>query len=599
MKKESCKSQGSEVADVENMLKHIQETAQIYVDILAEILKVDVTIITSDCIHIAGSGRMKKRIGDMSSYGLVVQETLHTRRLTVMEDPTTSPICISCERRQICDNVCEAWFPICIDDQVLGVLGFVCFDQAQKAQYLQNRDTFLHFLTQVGDLLTAKAKDELNEQRSQTVISLLENTLNHVDSGILVMDRNLKISRINRAGKKMLSIHEVDSRLPPLSLSHLGEQSDGADRYALKIGDISYTLAGRLYDLDMADYRRLFVFQKAGLEGSTTPGGSPPREVDRILGASPEIRAVKKQILAVAPSVSNVLVTGESGTGKELVAVALHGESDRAGGPLVAINCASIPENLLESELFGYVRGAFTGADSKGRPGLFEAANGGTVFLDEIGDMPFHLQAKLLRVLESRQVTRLGSSTPIKIDVRLVAATNQDLEAMVMEGKFRGDLYYRLNVIPIRLPPLRERPGDIRLLASSFIDRYCAVLNKDVRGIEDAFWDRLEQYAWPGNVRELQNTIEYVINMMPYSGILGESVLPVKFFREVGDADADVDGPTGLPDEDLNLAHMEQALIRRALTVYGSSSKAKAVIAQKMGISLATLYRKIKQYQLS
>ena len=580
---------------MEYLLESMGQTAQLYTDILSEILRLDVTIITSNRVRIAGSGRMRNRLGDMSSYGFVVQEAIDSRKLTVMEDPATSPICQKCPNVATCDNVCEAWLPLCVEDKVMGVLGFVCFDKTQKEEYLQNKETYQHFLVQFGDLLVAKAKDILHEKQNRNVIALLENTLNRVDSGILVMDQNFNISRINRAGKKMLSLRNINDKLPPITFRKTGNQVNGAAEYSLMLGDVDFLLSGRLYDLEMEEYQKLFVFQKASLSGPVDGELSlKVRELDRIQGNSPQISAVKEKIQIVAPSTSNVLITGKSGTGKELVAVAIHGESERSNYPFVAVNCASIPENLLESELFGYVRGAFTGADSKGRAGLFETANGGTVFLDEVGDMPLHLQAKLLRVLENRQVTRLGSSTSVKIDVRIVAATNRDLEEMVQAGTFREDLYYRLNVIPIQLPPLKERQGDVRLIAASFIDRYCAILNKSIQGTEDSFWERLEQYEWPGNVRELQNTIEYVMNMLPYSGILSASQLPAKFFSDEKNSRV----TALIPEENLNLADMEKKIIQRALTIYGPSPKAKPVIAAELGIGVATLYRKIKQYQL-
>lgn len=580
---------------MKRILMKMQETAQRYVEILAEILKVDVTIIDANCIRIGGSGRMRNRIGDMSSYGYVVKSAIEHKELTIMDDPKKSGICRVCPKLSVCDNICEVWLPLCVDEEVIGVLGFVCFEESQKQHFFGNREVFIRFLNQFGELLESKAKDILNEGRNQNVILLLENILNKVDSGILVMDQNLKISRINQAGKKLLFIQELNHKLPPITFHETGNQVQDLLEYSLQIGGFTYLLAGRFYDLDMEEYRKLFVFQKADLTSDENDGAGvrvKPRELNRILGVSSAVVSIREKIQIVAPSVSNVLITGESGTGKELVAVALHGESDRSNYPFVAVNCASIPENLLESELFGYVKGAFTGADAKGRTGLFEAANGGTVFLDEIGDMPLYLQVKLLRVLENREITRLGSNQTVKIDVRLVAATNKDIESMIQAGEFREDLYYRLNVIPMALSPLRERKEDIRVIATSFIERYSAVLNKMVRGIDEDFWRYLERYEWPGNIRELQNTIEYVMNMMPYSGMLEGSLLPGKFFQTNGTVRVEE------AIEDLNLENMERQMIKRALAIYGVSPEAKKMIAGKLGIGIATLYRKIKVYQL-
>jgi formate hydrogenlyase transcriptional activator len=232
--------------------------------------------------------------------------------------------------------------------------------------------------------------------------------------------------------------------------------------------------------------------------------------ISDLIGSSPKFRALLEEINMVAPVDSAVLLRGETGTGKEVVAQALHAASPRRQQAFVAINCAAIPAALLESELFGYERGAFTGAVTQ-REGRFQAADRGTLFLDEIGDLPLELQPKLLRVLQERQVERLGSSRTIPVNVRVIAATNQDLWGMVQEKKFRADLYYRLNVFPINLPPLREREGDISLLASHFVRKFAERLGRMIDCIPDDVMEALEGHDWPGNIRELQNFIERAV----------------------------------------------------------------------------------------
>ncbi len=228
---------------------------------------------------------------------------------------------------------------------------------------------------------------------------------------------------------------------------------------------------------------------------------------ENIIGRSLAMTEVYEVIKKVASSEANILILGESGTGKELIARCLHANSRRAEKPFIPVDLASLPENLLESELFGHERGAFTGAHAT-RAGLFEAAQGGTVFLDEIGELSPNLQAKLLRVLQERQVRRVGGNRVIEVDVRVISATNRDLDAAVAKGAFREDLYYRLNVISIPLPPLRERKGDVPLIASHYLQKYAAASGKEIHGIAPAALDLLEAYHWPGNVRELQNVIE-------------------------------------------------------------------------------------------
>jgi DNA-binding NtrC family response regulator len=228
---------------------------------------------------------------------------------------------------------------------------------------------------------------------------------------------------------------------------------------------------------------------------------------EKIIGRSDSIQRVVDFVRRAARSEANILILGESGTGKELVAHAIHANSSRSGGAFVPVDCAALPENLLESELFGHERGAFTGAVAS-KPGLLETANGGTVLLDEIGELPLSLQAKLLRAIQEREIRRVGGTRQIPVDVRIVSATNRDLGTLVGEGKFREDLYYRINVIDIVLPPLRERPGDVTLLAHTFLERHRSARNPRLRGFSPEALQALEAYSWPGNVRELQNVVE-------------------------------------------------------------------------------------------
>lgn len=287
-----------------------------------------------------------------------------------------------------------------------------------------------------------------------------------------------------------------------------------------------------------------------------------------------------------ADNLSTVLITGESGTGKELYAHAIHKEGSRADGPFIKVNCAAIPETLLESELFGYEKGAFTGA-TKAKMGKFELANGGTIFLDEIGDMNIVLQAKLLRVLQEKEVERLGSNRPQKIDVRIVAATNQNLLKHVEQGLFRRDLYYRLNVINVDIPPLRDRKDDVLLLAQHIIQK----LNKR-HGKECVLSQKgltlLARYDWPGNVRELENLLERAV-------ILSEGkVISIELVQSYFSASS-----LHETEEILSLAEMEKRLIKKALDVYGRDLAGKKEAAKKLKISLATLYNKLSKYKMT
>ena len=296
----------------------------------------------------------------------------------------------------------------------------------------------------------------------------------------------------------------------------------------------------------------------------------------------------------LSQTVSTILITGESGTGKELFAQAIHNSSARCAGPFVRINCAALPDNLLESELFGYEEGAFTGARKGGKPGKFDLAKGGTIFLDEIGDMPLTMQTKLLTVLQERVVERIGGTNPIPIDVRVIAATNRDLEKMVAEQTFREDLYYRLNVVRLTIPPLRERVGDISLLVDDLIKRLNAHLRTNIQGINPPALDLLQSYRWPGNVRELENLLERAMNLCHMNQ---QSLLKVEHFPSLGNSKFSKieildNGQTALPDL---LDGIEEQLLLKALHEADGN---KAKTAKILGIHSSALYRKLKKYGL-
>ncbi|HET7543274.1 MAG TPA: sigma-54 dependent transcriptional regulator [Polyangiaceae bacterium] len=312
------------------------------------------------------------------------------------------------------------------------------------------------------------------------------------------------------------------------------------------------------------------------------------RRFDELLGASPAMKEVYDLLERVGESESTVLVSGESGTGKELVARALHRRSKRSAGPFVAINCAAMPEQLLESELFGHTKGAFTDARSA-RPGLFVQAKGGTIFLDEIGDMPIGLQPKLLRALQERTVRPVGGDTETPIDVRVVAASNRDLETAIEERKFREDLYYRINVIHVELPPLRARGADVILLATHYLQHFATQSGKDVRSLDAEAAEKLSAYAWPGNVRELANCMERAVALTRNESI-GVADLPEKIrsYRTSHVLVAATD-----PTELVPMEEVEKRYILRVLEAVGGN---KTLAAQVLGLDRKTLYRKLDRY---
>jgi DNA-binding NtrC family response regulator len=338
--------------------------------------------------------------------------------------------------------------------------------------------------------------------------------------------------------------------------------------------------------------------ERAARTRAVTQGGAG---AGNLIAASPVMQKLLEQVRAIAPFQTTVLVTGETGTGKEMVARAIHNFSPRVGKALVALNCAAVPEQLLEDELFGHVKGAFTGAQSA-RDGRFEQADGGTLFLDEIGDMSLPLQSKLLRVLQERQFEKLGSSRTVKVDVRVVAATSADLQRRIDEGTFRPDLYYRLNVVHLRLPPLRERSEDVRPLAEHLLAKFCAATGLPVKSISDDAWDALSVYRWPGNVRQLQNAVERAAVLTGASDEIHLQDLPEEVRAAAEGARGTADGagrerrrpdiPEGGVNFDAVVTKVERDLLSQSLAKAGGN---KMRAAQLLGMKRTTFVEKLKR----
>ena len=364
----------------------------------------------------------------------------------------------------------------------------------------------------------------------------------------------------------------------------IGAMRDGAYDYLtkpFKVDEINAVIGRALEKRELVEANTIL---RAHLSGH--------HRLSEIVGRSPQMKRVFALIEKIHSTKTNVLVTGESGTGKELVARALHNEGVRAEAPFVAVNCGAIPSELIESELFGHLRGSFTGATSD-KQGLFVRANGGTIFLDEIGELSLPLQVKLLRVLQERKVMPVGGTDETEIDVRVVAATNRELEDEVDRGAFRQDLFYRLNVIEVRVPPLRQRDGDIKILVDHFIRRFCAEQGKRVTGISAAALKRLEAYHFPGNVRELENIIERAVTLAS-SEQLGEDDLPE--FRSapaIGTASARAIEipPEGL-DLDAVVADFERTVVGQALEASGGVRKKAAAL---LGVTFRSLRYRLKK----
>jgi formate hydrogenlyase transcriptional activator len=367
----------------------------------------------------------------------------------------------------------------------------------------------------------------------------------------------------------------------------------------------------RLYEASQEDRRRMrtLLKQRRELRGRLTllrTEVDGERGSTEFVGEHPAVRDLLAEVQQVAGADLTVLLLGETGTGKELIARTLHAQSTRTSRSFVPVNCAAMPQTLIESELFGHERGAFTGAQAR-KPGRFELANRGTLFLDEIGDLPLEAQAKLLRVLQDGIVQRIGSTDSIKVDVRVIAATNQDLATLVGDGRFRADLFYRLNVFPLRIPALRERREDIPILARHFISRCAARLNRRITAVEEDVWDQLQRYDWPGNVRELQNVIERAIILAGPDGVLRSSAIRLDLLPPLASpapAPAREHPHTpGAPDpqasDPVTLSDTERRAILTALRRCRGRVSGKSGAASLLGLKPTTLHAKMKKLGIS
>lgn len=476
-------------------LSLIKETVQQAALAITASIELETEIVDKDLQIIGGTGRYFEKIGQYEENGQLDSDLVYATCLRngieyVNFHPYQDP---SYDAKE--NEMAEVCCPIKIENNAIGLIGLIAFNESQRHLLMKKIAEFSRFLRSMAELIAGKYIAEVNNLRLKDTISAL---------------------------------------LP----------SDDETSFA------------------------------------------------SIIGESAEISNLKKRSIQISQSDSTVLITGESGTGKDLFARAIHKESPRRNNSFININCAAIPEMLLESELFGYDKGAFTGAAKTGKLGKFRLADGGTLFLDEIGDMPLHLQAKLLTALQDRQIDPIGSTRPIPINVRVIAATNKNLEKLISQKRFREDLYFRLNVIPLHIPPLRDRPEDIALLLNHFIGKFSKKLNKPVCFLDQNAKTVLLAYNWPGNVREVENAIEYAVNMSTTNTItLPDLPDRVCGFEQPRNADS-----AGSLKSRLSLA--EKQIIISCLDEYGWSLAGKREAAKALEISESTLYRRLRAFHL-
>lgn len=582
----------------------IQKTTQAVADAISEAVGLETEIVSDDEIIVAGTGRYRDKVGSIEKcgdsntneiYGMIFRTGIKY----IIEDAPEHPDYWGIE-----GELAEVCCPIELDGKVIGIIGLVAFDEEQKHFLIEKKQSLLDFCSKMAYLISSKAKEMAVTNGMKTILSSLSEGVFYVSQSGTVIECNEQAAKLlhenydDVVGKNIRNIFNDDFVTDAVNMGttfrnierRFTNQSGRNLHFMMDIYPIKLTeneegttdpdadCAGTVISMkDMADIKQM-VYEMT--DNSKTDMYS------EVVGKSKAIRNVKEYIKRIANSQSSILITGESGTGKSLIAKSIHNNSEKRKKPFIHVNCAAMPDTLIESELFGYEAGAFTGAKETGKPGKFELADGGTIFLDEIGDIPIHLQGKLLHVLQFGKFERIGGTKEISVDIRVIAATNRNLETMIKNREFREDLFFRLNVIPIHMPSLRERREDLPLLLDNAVAKYSKMLGKSIRGINEETMAMLISYDWPGNVRELENVIEFAINMEDSAVITTES-LPNNFRKE-----------SIIYGNDMTLEEQcrafERQIIERLLEEEGYSVTDKRKIAARLGIGEATLYRKIK-----
>ena len=586
-----------------NGLKDIRDDIQNIAEAMLSVLNIDVTIVDEHLERIAGTGTYLEKIGDTVEGYSAFKKCLEEQVIIYIDDSQKNDICKVCSNNSNCKEHAELCCPITLDGYSYGVVGLIAFNKEQSDIIKDNSKDLTNFLGKMADLISNKLKAQIKTEELELEKKKLEILLNGMNKAVVSIDKEGNIDKYNVKFKEIFNMKDDNIEGENIfQLLDFIKKPSTNDFKKYKTGVFYYKENSRnlkgIYNVsEIAVKNKLkgyvidFIENKDAIKNYNKINKDYKITLDNIISESEIMEHTKQKALIASKSNSTVLITGESGTGKELFARAIHNHSDRADNTFVTVNCAAIPDNLLESELFGYEEGAFTGAKKGGKLGKFEIAHKGTIFLDEIGDMSLHLQGKLLRVLQERELDKIGGKSNILIDVRVIAATNKNLVELVAKGQFREDLYYRLNVIPITLPALRQRKDDIPLLIDYMIKEYAHKLNKDVIGIEDDAKKTLIDYSWPGNVRELQNVIEYSINMSN-SSLLNLDIIPNNIKSKY------YDEKSNKCEEIRTLEDLEKEEISKALNKFKHYKKDKELVAKSLGISRATLYRKLEKYNL-
>lgn len=584
-------------------LLSVQSMAQQVASAVSTVLNIETMILDSSLKIIAGTGKYMEQIGQKEAEAFVEDEYLYRYLLKnggfYVVDDTSDPLYGPVQYGETGEICCAIHY----NGENVGIISLVAFSNEQYEVLIGNHRSICAFLQNMATLISSYLGNQESLDRISIQKEQLMTTINSSLDGILFLTAEGLIAECNKNAVKIIGLprEEIIGRnidmLWPNSFAQFISAPDG-------FSNREYAFSGErvhnhvLLSARPITYRQsienVIIFFKDIVEAKQDAyrlTGNHPTSFDSIHGTSSQITALKEFAATISHSNSTILITGESGTGKEMFARAIHNSSPRGNAPFVAINCGAIPDNLMESELFGYVEGAFTGAAAGGHKGKFEAAKGGTVFIDEIGDLALHLQVKLLHVLQRRQIEKVGGTNSIDIDVRVIAATNKDLYKMCKTGAFREDLYYRLNVIPLHVPPLRDRLEDVVALSHHFLAKYSMLVGKPITAYSEDALHALLSHDWPGNIRELENVIEYSVNVTKNNCITFNDLPPLfkttASYKNINPKDS---LKTRVNNYELNMLIKGYDEIKKG-------NLTRLELAKQLSISRTSLYRKLKKLE--
>lgn len=576
-----------------SLLNSIKGELQHIVETIHAITNIDITIVDEKLQRLVATRFIKEEFDSAAPRNSVFEKCLYTGEQYFIANPAEDLACVDCAGVDQCRELAELCIPIRYNGRIIGVLGMCAFTEQARNSLLSNKESYMAFESQLSKIIATMLKEKeystLLEHRSSELITLL----NSINEGIMFLDNEKKILTTNDYINQKLQL--AQGRFPPLqdlitpaAYNRLSDKDFNGEVGPVSLQGFEFIISASPVLIKGKQKGTILVFSDFTKMRESVLQSARDRNImtfDDIIGESETLVNAREMAIQVAAKDVPVLLIGETGTGKEVFAKAIHNASRRKNNIFLPINCSAIPENLIESELFGYEKGSFTGASPTGKQGKFEICKDGTLFLDEIGDLPFSMQAKLLRALEEKEITRVGGYTPIKVNPRIISATHKNLQEMVEKGTFREDLFYRLNVVPIPIPPLRERGYDIIILARHFLQHFARVYNKDLKGFTAECENLLMDYSFPGNIRELRNLIEYA-TIFAKGSLVGTDHIKKKMMATD-------------ERENLTLAEItrrfEKTIIQDHIRRFGSSLEAKRKIAEKLGISIATLYRKLEE----